>query len=113
MGFVCALAALGLSCAAEHGGSSDAAAAVGGAAAQVAQPDVPDDYACGGSATCDARYQLCEHLGGGPAALDVFKCEPNPPECPNDRSCACLKAVMFTTRCEGDGGHLTVWVEAD
>lgn len=111
---VCVLAALGLSCAAEHRGSSDAAAAVGGAGEPVEQSDVPDDYACGGAPTCDGRYQFCEHIAGGPApGLNVFQCTPIPAACDNDHSCACLAPNLFASHCEGDAGHVTLWVDWD
>jgi hypothetical protein len=112
-GILCVLAVLGAACAAEHRDPADAAAVAGGSGAS-SETARPDDYPCGDSASCDARYQTCEHESGGPPpGLDMFSCIPIPPPCSDDQTCACLSAARHATRCEGEAPHVTLSVDWD
>ena len=67
---------------------------------QVGPSDSGDNFDCGGTITCDAGSQVCQHVSGGV-----------PPG--GDRSCACVTTALRgrgVAACSAAGPHLTVQI---
>ncbi len=69
-------------------------------------------FTCGGSATCDGRSQVCEHVQGGVApGVDFYACIPIPSACDGDVSCACVATALIgrgAGQCSAAGSDVTV-----
>ncbi|HEY2512418.1 MAG TPA: hypothetical protein VGI39_16235 [Polyangiaceae bacterium] len=67
-------------------------------------------FACGTTATCDGRSQICEHTSGGaPPGVDLYQCVAIPKSCASDPSCACVAPALglVASECSASGGNLT------
>jgi hypothetical protein len=76
--------------------------------------DASDPFDCGGTVTCDAASQVCQHVAGGvPPGVDLYSCSPIPTACAGDLSCACVAAALSpgAGRCTAAGAHLTVQID--
>lgn len=82
----------------------------------VATPPIDgrDGFDCGGTVTCDAASQVCEHVGGGaPPGVSFYSCVALPTACSGDRSCACVTAALQSRGaggCSAPDGHITVQI---
>jgi hypothetical protein len=71
-------------------------------------------FACGSTATCDGRSQICEHVqGGAPPGVDIYDCLAVPAACQRNVSCACVGTALAgrgATTCAAASGNLTVQI---
>jgi hypothetical protein len=76
--------------------------------------DGGDGFDCGGTVTCNAASQVCEHVeGGAPPGVNFYACIPVPTACSGDLSCACVSAALVSRgagECAAPGGHITVQI---
>jgi hypothetical protein len=71
-------------------------------------------FDCGGTTTCDASFQICQHVAGGaPPGVNFYSCTEIPTECAGDLSCACVTAALRNRGaggCSATGNQITVQI---
>jgi hypothetical protein len=79
---------------------------------------VTDDggvFACGSTATCDGRSQVCEHVQGGvPPGVDFYACIPIPAACAGEVDCTCVTTALKgrgANECSAAGGNVIVQID--
>jgi len=71
-------------------------------------------FDCGGTMTCDAASQICQHVAGGaPPGVNFYSCVEIPTECAGDLSCACVTTALRNRGaggCSATGNQITVQI---
>jgi hypothetical protein len=72
-------------------------------------------FPCGPALQCDGSKEVCKIVEGGPPSppdsgpSGAYSCQPIPPSCTADVTCACIQPVLHPTLCSADsGGDVTV-----
>jgi hypothetical protein len=76
--------------------------------------DAGDVFDCGGTTTCDASFQICQHVSGGaPPGVNVYSCTEIPTECAGQLSCVCVTTALQNRGaggCSATGNQITVQI---
>ena len=71
-------------------------------------------FDCGGTMTCDASSQICQHVGGGaPPGVNFYSCTEIPTECSGHLTCACVTTALLNRgagACSAAGNQITVQI---